>query len=752
MTYAYTLKRWLLLCLLPVLSACVTATTGGGMGGLELTIQGLTSGLDANVTMTGPNSFSQTLKASTKLENLVADNYTITARDVVQSDTYLPDKREQSVIVKVGETASVTLTYTKQSASAGSLEVMINGLPAGTDANIDVTGPDGFNQHLITSSVLSNLTPGDYQLTTNAVTVGSDTYTPTPSSQTVGIAAGSKTDVTVTYAKQAPTLGQLAITITGLPIHLNAAVSVTGPNGFSDTFTTSKTFNNLPPGEYTVTASKVDGTYPYNPYPKIQTLTVVAGESAAALLAYVPTIVGNKGKAGDGFGNSVAVDGDFMVIGAPNHDSICLTDDGAAYVYQRTATGEWEFLKELIPQILQPIVAGELAPSACLIEPSGIADGDHFGYSVAMSGDTVVVGAPNAIAGECNIAVCVRAGAVYVFERDKGGINNFGFAQELIASDKAEGDSFGSSVAIDGNRILIGSPFHTYDADGNGTVECGVSTDSSECELGSAYPFIYGVQGGIAARDLPPATWIQQGMITSSNGTPSDRFGWSVALRGETAIIGSPTEDYDADRDGTVACDASSESECDLGSVYVFYSSGKNSSVVRLTASDATARSQFGSFITADEDIIVVGTGEAAAASSAYIFQRGSTATDWNERKIITLENHTTARETIVALHGDELVIALPFVDADVNGDGATDCVANGTMGVEGTECSTGAVYLFGRNQGGGNNFGFVKSFVASDGARDDFLGFAVAISDDTIVASSPGRTEDAGAVYVFAP
>lgn len=749
MSYVCQLKPWLLLCLLSVaLNACGTATPE--TGGLELTIRGLISGLEANVTVTGPNSFSQTLNASTKLEKLAAGNYTITAQDVVQTDTYFPDKREQSVVVKVGKTVSVTLTYTKQSVSAGSLEVTITGLPSGTNADVVVSNSSGFSQQLTTSSVLSNLIPGDYQLTANAITVGSDTYTPTPTSQTLSIATGSKTDVTVMYAKQEPILGQLAITMTGLPTHLNAAVSVTGPNGFSETVTASKTFSDLLPGEYTITASKVDGTYPYNPYPKAQTLTVVGGESANAQLSYAPTIT--KGVKGDGFGSSIAVDGDFMVIGAPNNDANCLKESGTAYIYQRTPTGEWSFLKELDTSRIHAVVAGELAPSACLLEPSGVSGLDHFGYSVAISGDTVVVGAPDAFA-ECTVVVCAgRAGAAYIFERNEGGADNFGFVKELSARDGAEADKFGRSVAILGKTILVGSPYHDHDADTDGTVECGSTTDNNECDNGSAYQFRKGLQG-ITAQGLE--TWSEGSLITPPDGASGDLFGFAVtlALNGDMAVIGSPNDSYDADGDGTVECNPQLEGEeCRLGSAYVFVSSGKSSTFTKLTAKNATARNGFGSYITADHSTIVVGLGEDATTSSAYIFGRGDDAAVWNEIKTITLENTTTARETIVTLREDKLLVALPYVDADVNGDGTIDCRGEGTMTVEGTECFTGVAYLYERNQGGTNNFGLVKRFVASDGVSDDNFGFGVAISSDSIIAGAPGHTNKTGAVYVFAP
>jgi hypothetical protein len=719
------------LAMLAVFTACSSGSSPTSFGSLKVDIQGLSAEVQASLNITGPNDFKQTLQASTVLEKLEPGSYTLRGQDVVQgSDTYFPDKREQTIEVKTGQTANITFAYSKQSAGAGSLEVTIEGLPSGTNADSVVSNSSGFSQQVLISSVLSNLAPGEYQLTAKAVTVGSESFTPAPASQTITISAGKKTDLNVTYAKQGTTAGRLAVAITGLPTDVNAAVSVTGPNGFSEMLTASKTLN-VPAGEYTVAASRVDGTYPYHPYPKTQKVNVAAGETAYLVLAYMPTIV--KGKEGDRFGSSVAVDGDFMVVGAPYFDFGTSKDGGTAYVYQRSSSGEWLFLKELIPD-------------------EGHSPEDYFGWSVDISGDTIVVGAFRAVTekvcdlkGNCSE---VRAGAAYVFERDKGGSDNFGLDQKLIARDGRAGGYFGYSVAIEGDRLLVGAPLHDYDADDDKQVECGSGTDNSECSLGAAYFFFYGVKG-IQAQAVPGGTWSDGSMITSSDGATFDFFGSSVALAAETVFIGSPLEDYDADKDGGVACGSTSESECNLGAVYVF-GLDKGDGMARLTPSKVSTRDQFGSFITASKDILVVGTGEDAATSSAYLFGRGNSNTDWNEFKTITLENKTTARETNVALHEDKLVIALPYGDADVNGDGKVDCANKGSTDEKGTECAAGAVYMFGRDEGGTNNFGLVKTFVAGDGASYDNFGSDLAIRGNVVVATSPGRASETGAVYVL--
>jgi FG-GAP repeat len=734
--------------IMTLLSACATSTTNQ-LGVLELTIQGLSAGLDASITVTGPNGFSVGVKASTKLDKLSAGDYTVSAEDVIQGDTYFPDKRQQSVVVKAGETASFTLTYSKQVAGAGSLEVTMDGLPLNTDANVDITGPGGFSQHLTTSSVLSNLNPGDYQLKASPVAVSSDTYSPTPMNQTVGVAAGSKTELTVTYTKQASTIGQLAIAVTGLPTGLDAALSVTGPNGFSETVTITKTFSALQPGDYEITATKVDGTYPYYPYPKTQRVNVVAGETATAGVAYVPTII--DGVEGDAFGSSVALDGDFMVMGAPRADHGTLINDGAAYVYERTATGEWALLKELIPENKER----SLAPRAGL-EPAGLSEEDHFGTSVAISGDTVVVGAPNAVSGKiCDLhGNCsdIRGGLAYVFKRDEGGRNNFGIAYTLqtlgALTPTRNGDNFGASVAVsdNGNVIVVGEPGLAYDVDGDGTLACDQNTLFEECGVGGAYLFFS--DGNVSGTKLLLADDKQDHSV----------FGAAVALSGDRVVVGAEGDSYDADQDGTEECGISTDnSECFLGSGYLFE---KNQGapdawgqVAKLVPSESQFDDGFGASVAIEGDTVVLGTHNSDGGqtkASASILERNQGGPDqWGEVKKLDIagvpEGFNTAR---VAVHGDVVVMGIPFMNTDLNGDGKVACTPGDFTG---DECLTGAVLTFQRNAGGADNFGLVQTFVASDGAKEDFLGFDVVFGGNSMVAGAPGHAT-VGAVYVLTP
>jgi FG-GAP repeat len=702
-----------------VLNACGTSTEVK-TGVLELTIGGLT-GVDASVTVTGPNSFNQSVKASTKLENLAVGSYTITASDVIQGDTYFPDKRQQSAVIKGGETTSLAVTYSKQEASAGSLEITINGLPAGTNADVTITGPNGFSQSVTTSSVLSNLTPSDYQLTAKVVKVGSDTYTPIPASHTISITAGGKTEFTVTYTKQTSTVGQLAVRIKGLPTGLTATATVTGPSGFSETLTASKTFSDLLPGEYTVTAAKVDGTYPYNPSPKTQTINVVAGESTNALLAYVPTIPPPHAAENTGFGFNVAVEGDLMVVGAPFANFGTSINGGRAYLYQRSSSGEWLFLKELIPD-------------------NGHDVGDHFGTAVAVSGDTVVVGAPNAVSAKvCDLqgnCTDIRGGLAYVFKRNEGGQNNFGSVATLVASDfHNDSDNFGHSVAISGNIIVVGANVKDVDLDKSGTIECG-GVINTECGVGEAYIFEEAEE---------TKTWREMKTLLASDAAGGEVFGLfgeDVSISGDTVVIGRPRDDKNSDETGT-------------GAAYIFQrnQSGQDTwgEVKKLVASDGVKSDFFGYSVAISGDLAVVGIASEnnQSEASAYVFQRNQGGTNtWGEVKKLSIGGIFEGNDASnVAVKGDVVVMAVPFMNGDVNGDGSIDCQPPfpGT----GEECLTGTALVYQRDAGGKNNFGLVQNFVSSDGAKFDALGSAVAISDNGIVIGAP-RHATVGAVYVL--
>jgi len=210
-------------------------------------------------------------------------------------------------------------------------------------------------------------------------------------------------------------------------------------------------------------------------------------------------LTANDGAANDYFGQSVSIDGDTMVVGAHQDDDMG-SNSGAAYVFTRDTAGDlasdWKQRAKL--------TAGQAY---------GWAEGDYFGFSVSIDGDTVVIGAPR---DDDNGP---QSGSAYVFTRDTAGdlASDWTQVAKLTADDAAGDDWFGISVSIDGDTVVISSP---RDAD-NGI------------ESGSAYVFTRDTAGDLASG------WTQFAKLTSDDGAGYDNFGQSVSIDGNTVVIGA---------------------------------------------------------------------------------------------------------------------------------------------------------------------------------------------------------------------
>lgn len=235
-------------------------------------------------------------------------------------------------------------------------------------------------------------------------------------------------------------------------------------------------------------------------------------------------------------GNSVAMFGDWLVTGAP-FESIDAGQRGAVYVYRRTS-GSWAFHQRLIAE-----------------SPTNARD---FGIAVALDDRRVLIGAGLGHAGATQ-----GAGTAHVFVRDPD-TNVWSFEDELFAADAAESDYFGGSVAIFGDRALIGAPFRP---------------DSNSLPIGTAYAFVrsgstwsqtqqfngqattfgpqfgksvalsarHGVIGGQSGQvyplDFAGGIFQQRALIEPTPTAGADAFGGSVALHGGTLAVGSFNED-----------------------------------------------------------------------------------------------------------------------------------------------------------------------------------------------------------------
>ncbi len=168
--------------------------------------------------------------------------------------------------------------------TVGSLAVVVTGLPPTAAASVTVSGPGDFTQAVGPSNAtLSDLAPGSYTISATAVTDGGTSYVALPTTQVVQVAAGGAASVSVGYTA---TPGSLSLTVSGLPPATDAAVTISGPSGYSSVHTGSAALTGLAPGTYTVAAGVAGSSTLYDPTPLTQTVAVSSSAAASASVAY----------------------------------------------------------------------------------------------------------------------------------------------------------------------------------------------------------------------------------------------------------------------------------------------------------------------------------------------------------------------------------------------------------------------------------------------------------------------------------
>jgi hypothetical protein len=265
----------------------------------------------------------------------------------------------------------------------------------------------------------------------------------------------------------------------------------------------------------------------------------------------------------DRFGRSVAINGDYLIVGAPgvNHPEIG-EDTGAAYVFQRRS-GAWQEIAKLFASDPQP--------------------GSGFGFAVTISGDRLAVGSRYARTDQGGNA----AGVVYVFSRQ--GDSWFEEAR-ITARDGGVFHLFGHSVALDGDTLVVGAR--------------GAWGETLGDNRGAAYVFHH--QGN---------QWIEQARLTSLESRPNDFFGHAVAVKGDTVAVGAYGHD-----DHQVGQNS--------GVVYVYQrEEGRWYQQARLLAQDASPFAQFGSAValagpSSQAEWLLVGANQEGGSQETAI-QRG---------------------------------------------------------------------------------------------------------------------------------
>ncbi len=318
--------------------------------------------------------------------------------------------------------------------------------------------------------------------------------------------------------------------------------------------------------------------------------SATATEELVKLTASDGTVLGH-------FGNHVDVSGDTAVVGAPKMHFNAVAGPGAAYVFTRS---------------------GDAWVQQAKLTPSDGLPGDRFGWSVAISGNTIVVGAM-----WDDVGVNADQGSAYVFTRTAG---TWTEQTKLTASDGLPLEEFGISVEASGDDVIVGA---TSLAD-----EVGVPPQ------GSAY--VFARSGG---------TWIEQAELIPSDGYVGDGFGFKVGADGDTAVVGAYKE-----RGG--------------GSAYVFSRTGGTwTQQAKLTSSDRAAGDQFGFWVGISGQTMVVGAlfadGTYADQGAAYVFTRAGGV--WTEQKKLTASDgrKEDAFGRSVAVSGDTIVVGAQWHNVD---------------------------------------------------------------------------------------
>jgi hypothetical protein len=335
---------------------------------------------------------------------------------------------------------------------------------------------------------------------------------------------------------------------------------------------------------------------------------------------------------------------------------------------------------------------------------------DSFGSTVAISGDTIVVGEPRVEGG---------IGAVYVFTMPAlGGWANAHQTAELTASDNDQGDGFGASVTISGDTIVAGSPDHEVGGDP---------------AAGAVYVFTEPASGGWTNLVSPVE-------LTAADGSSNDDLGASVAIAGDTIVAGAPGR--------TVS------SNSKAGTVYVFTPAAgggwAGANETELTPSGA-----------ADVDEEVVGTTVAISADGSTVAAGGNVLLSTGQHVIrpngavlvfqrppagAWSDESQSALLTVSGVSGEDLGSSLALLqDGDTVVAGAPGSTINGSA-------DQGALEAFTRPETGwaDETAAGAELDIGAAGAAGDLLGYGVGLAGNTIFASAPGSGSEQGAVYEF--
>jgi trimeric autotransporter adhesin len=527
----------------------------------------------------------------------------------------------------------------------------------------------------------------------------------------------------------------LSVPITAMTIELNAAA----PNDATieidgDEVKPNRTWRSSPlrPGENQIAIAVRKQDHPDRNY----RITVTRGSSESSYLRFA------QSDANDNFGASIAISEDTMVVGAPSEDSNAVgpfrgediasaaendaaQNAGAAYVFVRN---------------------GELWELRAYLKPSNTAVGALFGTMVAISGDTIVIGARGDASSPTGDTTTFASGSAYVFTRRR---NRWSQTAQLKASNAGAGDNFGAAVAIDDDTIVVGAP-------GEGSSLTGVNNafdNNSAYGSGAAYVFV-------RADD----SWPQQSYLKPDRVFAGDNFGSSVAISGDRVVIGAIGDDSGATG---VNDEAQREAQSASGAAYAFLRERELwTQDAYFKPSVCRAGDSFGYSVAIAGDSVVVGApGSSQGEGAAYVFTNEGGV--WLEQGALAVPPPIVqAGPAMLSGPGDAFGASVRIVkDTILVGAYGEDSQAMGWNDkARGNDAApnSGAAYLFARREGSWAWADYVKPLVTRPNQQ---FGNRIAISVDTLAigAMNDGQNPrdmssdqaelgppSSGAVFVF--
>jgi hypothetical protein len=390
--------------------------------------------------------------------------------------------------------------------------------------------------------------------------------------------------------------------------------------------------------------------------------------AAAQLKAAFEAQLLSPGAAAAGFGRSVAISGEVAVVGAPGAENDTLSI-GHAYVYRLGESG-WEFAAELTS--------------------STISSGDEFAISIAIDGDTIVVGSWR------DDSIATNSGSAFVYVEPPGGwAESVSPSATLVPSDAAISDRFGHAVGISGETIVVGAPGWGATPDNRGT----------------AYVF-----------ERPGGGWsgavAESARLAASDSESLDEHGWAVAIDGDTIVATNYVDDYGGEGSGA-------------GYVYVEPSGGWSSAAspvlehAKLDDADVDAIDFLGWSVDVSGDTVVMGapfdaTVGGSVAGFVFVEPEGGWAGNVTHAAKLQGTGPNEQFEIAVAIAGEAVVMGVAVHAAPA--------------------FNAGVGYLFLEPEGGWTgNLNESLKWSAPDTDVSDQLGYAVALSGNRVLLGAPG-------------